>query len=110
MRVAELDLWEEAREHWLRSLLVVALLAFNLADVLTTQSVLARGGVELNPVSAWLIDAGALAHVKMAVASFIAVAAAATASSRRVSTLMAPIVAFYLIVVANNVVQLLANG
>lgn len=106
MRVAELQLWEEPRELWLRSMLVVAILLLNVADVITTQMSLARGGVELNPLSGWLIENGMLPHAKVALASFIVVGAIAAASGRRVSTLLMPVAAFYVIVVATNAVQL----
>lgn len=107
MHVAELQIWEAPRERFVCSVLVVALLTLNLADVLTTQLVLGRGGIELNPLSAWLIDNGMLVHAKMAVASFIAVAAAVMAATRRVSSVLAPVVAYYVIVVGSNTVQLL---
>lgn len=107
MHAAELQLWEAPKEHFLRSVLVVALLVLNLADVLTTNMVLARGGTELNPLSAWLISNDVLLHTKMGVASFIAVAAAVVAMNRRVSTVLAPVVAYYLVVVASNGSQLL---
>ena len=106
MRVAELQLWEEPKELWLRSMLVVMILLLNVADVITTQMSLARGGVELNPVSGWLIQNGMLPHVKVAVAAFIVVGAIAATNRRRVSTLLAPVVALYVIVVATNGIQL----
>jgi hypothetical protein len=110
VRVAELQLWEEPREHLLRSLCVVALLVFNVADVLTTQLMLARGGIEMNPLSAWLIDQGALAHTKISVVAFIAVAAAAASARRQVSTALAVVAGIYLAVVASNTVQLVLAG
>ncbi|MGH9279465.1 MAG: DUF5658 family protein [Acidimicrobiales bacterium] len=84
----------------------MAILLLNVADVITTQMSLARGGVELNPLSGWLIENGMLAHVKVAVAAFIVVAAIAAASRRRVSSLLMPVAALYVIVVATNATQL----
>lgn len=109
MRVAELQLWEEPRELWLRSCLVVAILLLNVADVLTTQTMLGRGGAELNPVSGWLIQNGILAHAKLGVAAFIAVAAAAASTRRRVSNLLFMVAGFYFVVVFGNAVQLLRH-
>jgi hypothetical protein len=106
VRVAELQLWEEPRELWLRSMLVVAILLLNVADVITTQMSLSRGGVELNPLSGWLIDNGMLAPVKVSVAAFIVVAGIAAASRRRVSSLLMPVAVLYVVVVGANAVQL----
>lgn len=110
MRVAELQIWEEPRELWLRSMLVVAILLLNIADVLTTQSALAKGGTELNPLSGWLISNGILAHAKLSVAAFIGVAATAASNRRRVSTLLMMVAMFYGFVVAGNSIQLLLHG
>lgn len=110
MRVAELQVWEAPRELWLRSMLVVAILFLNIADVFTTQTSLARGGVELNPLSAWLIDNGILAHTKVSVAAFIAVGAIAASSYRRVSGLLMMVAGFYAVVVGGNTVQLLMHA
>lgn len=109
VRVAELQLWEEARELWLRSFLVVAILVLNIADVLTTQAVLARGGVEVNPLSAWLIEHDMLAPAKVGLSAFIAVAAAAAAAHRRLSTHLATVAGIYLAVVLGNAFQLLRH-
>ncbi len=109
VRVAELQIWEQPRELWLRSMLVVALLLLNVLDVLTTQMSLARGGVELNPLSQWLINQQLLPHAKISVSAFIAVAAAAAATHRRVSNLLWMVVGFYGVVVGINAVQLLAH-
>lgn len=110
MRVTHLQLWEEPREQWLRSVLVVSLIFLNVADVLTTQMVLARGGSELNPVSSWLIAQGLLPSVKLAVAAFIAVAVAAVPGVRKVSSVLAPVVAAYAAVVFSNTAQLILAG
>ncbi len=110
MKVAELQIWEAPRELWLRSVLVVAILLLNVADVLTTQSILARGGQEMNPLSAWLIHNGILPHTKISVAAFIAVAAAACGTHRRVSSLLTVVAGFYAAVVTGNSVQLLLHG
>ncbi|HVL27859.1 MAG TPA: DUF5658 family protein [Acidimicrobiales bacterium] len=110
MRVAELQIWEEPRELWLRSMLVVAILLLNVFDVLTTETMLARGGTEMNPLSAWLIHNEILPHTKLSVCAFIAVAAAAAAGRRRVSNLLMMVASFYLVVVAGNSVQLLIHG
>ncbi len=110
MRVAELQMWEEPRELWLRSMLVVAILLLNIADVLTTQHALALGGAELNPLSGWLISNGMLAHTKISVAAFIGVAAAAAPTARRFSTPLTMVAGFYLVVVAGNSIQLLLHG
>lgn len=110
MRVAELQVWEEPRELWLRSMLVVAILVLNVLDVLTTHASLARGGVELNPVSSWLIHNGILAHAKIGIAAFIAVAAVGASTRRRVSTLLMMVAGFYFVVVGGNAVQLLLHG
>ena len=52
-----------------RALLVAAafLLAFQVADVLSTHAVLHRGGVELNPLAKVLLVAGWLLIAKMAI-------------------------------------------
>jgi hypothetical protein len=107
--VAELQIWEEPRELWLRSMLVVAILLLNVLDVLTTQISLARGGIELNPLSQWLINQQMLPHAKISVAAFIAVAAAAAGTHRRVSNLLWMVTSFYAVVVGINAVQLLAH-
>lgn len=107
MGVAELQLWEELREQWLRSLMVVAILLLNVLDVVTTQHMLARGGTELNPLSARLIEVGMLPVTKVSVAGFIAVAAVAATSRKRVSTLLMLVAGFYLAVVTGNSLQLL---
>jgi hypothetical protein len=107
VRVAELQLWEEAREQWLRSVLVVAILLLNMGDVITTQMSMARGGVEINPLSGWLIENGMLASAKIAVVTFIAVASAAASTRRRLSTPLAMVAGFYVAVVAGNGLQLL---
>ena len=109
VRVAELQIWEQPREMWLRSMLVVAILLLNVLDVLTTQMSLARGGIELNPVSGWLISNGILPHAKVFIAAFIAVAAAAASTHRKVSNLLFMVAGFYSVVVAINAVQLLAH-
>ena len=106
MFVAELQLWEQPREYWLRSLAIVSIFLLNVADVITTQMMLARGGTELNPLSAWLIDNGALVTAKMALVSFIAVAAAAASPVRRLSHPLGIVASIYVIVVALNTFQL----
>jgi hypothetical protein len=110
VRVAELQVWEEPRELWLRSTLVVAILVLNVLDVLTTHESLARGGQELNPLSGWLIQNGILAHTKISVAAFIGVAAIAASTRRRLSTLLMMVAGFYLVVVSGNSIQLLVHG
>jgi hypothetical protein len=110
VRVAELQLWEEAREQWLRSVLVVAILLLNMGDVITTQMSMARGGVEINPLSGWLIENGMLAHTKISVAAFIAVAAAAASTSWKVSKLLVMVAGFYFLFVGANVAQLLVHA
>ena len=110
MRVAELQVWEEPRELWLRSTLVVAILLLNILDVLTTREALARGGQELNPVSGWLIQNGILAHAKISVAAFIGVAAIVASTRRRISTLLMMVAAFYFVVVSGNAIQLIVHG
>ena len=110
MRMAELQLWEEARELWLRSFFVVAILVLNVGDVLTTQASLARGGVEVNPLSRWLIEYSLLAPAKIGLAAFIAVAAAAVPSGRRLSTRLAIVAGIYVAVVLGNSVQLIIHA
>ena len=110
MVAAELQLWEEPRELWLRSCLVVAILLLNVLDVVTTQHALALGGTEMNPLSQWLIHNGILAHAKVAMAAFIAVAAAAASSRRRVSSLLMVVAGFYAMVVAGNAGQILLHN
>lgn len=107
VRVADLQLWEEAKEQWLRSVFVVAILLLNMGDIFTTEMSMARGGTEINPLSAWLIENGLLISAKVAVIAFIAVAAAAASTQRRLSTPLAMVAAFYLAVVAGNGLQLL---
>lgn len=107
MRLAELQLWEEARELWLRSFLATAILILNVGDVLTTNAVLARGGVEVNPLSAWLIEQNMLASAKIGLAAFIVVGAAAVAGHRRLSDRLAIVAAVYLAVVMGNSLQLI---
>jgi len=107
IRVAELPLWEATREQWLRSTLAVALLLLNLADVLSTRTVLAMGGTEVNPLSRWLIDQGLLAPVKVLIVGFVAVAAHAASTRRQVSAALGAVVAIYAGVVASNVLQIL---
>jgi hypothetical protein len=107
VRLAELQLWEAARELWLRSFLVVAILVLNVSDILTTQAALARGGVEVNPLSAWLIDLGLLAPAKIGLSAFIAVAAGAVSPHRRLSSRLALVAGIYLVVVMGNSLQLI---
>lgn len=108
MRVAELQFWDIPREMYLRTMLGVAILVLNVADVLTTQMTMARGAVEVNPVSAWLIEQGILAPTKIAVAAFIAVAAAAVSSRRTLVVPLSVVAAIYLAVVTSNGLTLLA--
>src|SRR5262249_60501854 len=110
VRVAELSVREGPRELWLRSMLVVAILVLNVLDVLTTQMSLAKGGVELNPLSAWLIHNGILPHAKIGIAAFIGVAAIVASTRRRVSTLLMMVAAFYFVVVSGNALQLFLHG
>lgn len=110
MRVAELQIWEVPRELWLRSMLAVAILVLNVLDVLTTQTMLARGGTEMNPLSARLIENGILPHTKISVAAFIAVAALAAGAHRRVSNLLMMVASFYFVVVMGNSIQLILHG
>ncbi|MFP5318244.1 MAG: DUF5658 family protein [Acidimicrobiia bacterium] len=91
-------------------MLAVAILVLNVFDVLTTQSMLARGGTEMNPLSARLIENGILPHTKISVAAFITVAAIAAAGHRRVSNLLLMVAGFYFVVVAGNAIQLLVHG
>ena len=107
MRTAELQLWEEARELWLRSVFGVAILFLNLGDLITTQMSLSRGGVEINPLSRWLIDNGILAPTKIGLAAFIVVAALAASSRRRHSSALAAVAGIYVAVVSVNSLQLL---
>jgi len=110
VRVAELEIWEVPRELLLRSMLAVSILVLNVLDVLTTHTMLARGGTEMNPVSARLIEIGILPHTKISLAAFIAVASLAAAGHRRVSNLLMMVACFYLVVVAGNSLQLIAHG
>ncbi|MEW6153811.1 MAG: DUF5658 family protein [Actinomycetota bacterium] len=110
MRVAELQIWEAPREMWLRSMLVVAILVLNIGDIVSTEMSMARGGIEINPLSGWLIENGVLTHTKMSVVAFIAVAAAAAAGHRKVSNLLWMVAGFYFVVVGANTVQLLLYG
>ena len=110
MRVAELQIWEFPRELWLRSMLVVTLLLLNVGDILTTEASMARGGIEVNPVSGWLIQNGVLAHAKFAVITFIAVAAFAAAAHRKVSNLLWMVAGFYALVVGSNGIQLFLHA
>ncbi len=110
MRVAELQLWEAAREQWVRSVLVAAILLLNMGDVITTELSMARGGIELNPLSGWLIENGLLVEAKVSVVAFIAVAAAAASDQRRLSTALAIVAGFYSAVVGGNGLQLLLAG
>lgn len=109
MHVAELQFWDEPRELWLRSVLGVAILLLNMGDVITTQMTLARGAVEINPLSAWLIEHGMLGPTKIAVAAFIAVAALAVSSRRRLSVPLSVVAGIYATVVMGNTVQLVLH-
>lgn len=108
MYAAELHLPHVLREHWIRSVLVTALFLLNMADVFTTQMVLNRGGIELNPLSAWLIEQGLLAHAKVAVVSVIAVLAGIHSAAHRMGPALGAVTVAYIAVVASNGAQLLA--
>ncbi|HEX6595603.1 MAG TPA: DUF5658 family protein [Acidimicrobiales bacterium] len=88
----------------------MAILVLNVLDVLTTQTMLARGGTEMNPLSARLIENGILPHTKISVAAFIAVAALAAGAHRRVSNLLMMVASFYFVVVMGNSIQLILHG
>lgn len=105
-RMADLQLWEGVRELWLRSTLAGLLLVLNVADVLTTRVLLDMGGLEANPLSAWLIEMGMLAPVKVLVVGFIAVAAQACSVRHRFSVAMGVAAFIYTGVVASNLVQI----
>lgn len=108
MRVAELQFWDIPREMYLRTMLGVAILVLNVADVLTTQMTMARGAVEVNPLSAWLIEHGMLAPTKIAVAAFIAVAASAVSGRRKLIVPLSVVAAIYFAVVMSNSMTLIA--
>jgi hypothetical protein len=108
VRVAELQFWDIPREMYLRTMLGVAILVLNVADVLTTQMTMARGAVEVNPISAWLIEHGILAPTKIAVAAFIAVAALAVSGRRRLLVPLSAVAGIYTAVVISNSLQLVA--
>lgn len=106
IRLAELQLWEVVRELWLRSALAGLLLALNIADVITTQTLLGMGGIEANPLSAWLIEHQMLGPVKVLVVGFIAVAAQACSARRPVSAALGVATFIYAGVVSSNLIQI----
>ncbi|MHB8671736.1 MAG: DUF5658 family protein [Acidimicrobiales bacterium] len=85
---------------------VGALLVLNLADLATTGTVLRAGGLEANPVSAWLMAHGALMLAKIAVVSVVGVLAVRLVDRRRAAMGLWVTVGIYLTVVLHNVVQL----
>jgi hypothetical protein len=50
----------------------IALLLLNVADLVITFIVLGRGGVELNPLSAWLIEQKLIIPIKIGICLWIA--------------------------------------
>ena len=85
---------------------VAALLALNIADVLTTHRILGLGGHELNPVAGWLLANGWLMAVKLLLVGLIGTLAALAPPRRWVSFALWTMAAFYAAIIAFHGVQL----
>lgn len=85
---------------------VVALLVLNLADLVTTGTVLRAGGLEANPLSAWLMAHGALMVAKLAVVGVVGILAIRLVDRRRAALGLWVTVGIYLTVVLHNAVLL----
>ena len=92
--------------------LLCSLLVLNIADVFSTTMVLQRGGRELNPVMAPIVDAWwAPLLVKLAVIALMWCAAIrAPIRSHVASTMLAIGVAFYAVIVTWNLIGLISSS
>lgn len=70
-----------------------------VADWVTTQKVLERGGTELNPVAAILLDVGLLLPTKIGLAAIVIV----LASRSQKSAHLIVVIGLYVIIVAWNI-------
>src|SRR2546421_11222278 len=74
---------------------LIALLAFNVADVATTHHIIGMGGREMNPVAGWLIANGFLLVAKVALVGVIAVLLALAPRRMWVTRALWALTAFY---------------
>jgi hypothetical protein len=95
--VARLDAWERCHA------LLAWLIALNIADLVTTHAVLARGGTESNPFMQGIIDTAAHAWVlKGACLAVVALLVLRSRSPQRVSLTLGVVNLWYAVVVAWN--------
>jgi hypothetical protein len=88
-----------------RAWLTVALLLFNVIDVISTRAVLSRGGIEMNPIASRLMAGDRLLVVKLvmcAVLGFLSL----RVPRRWVTPALAAVTLVYALVAAGNVIQL----
>src|SRR4051812_14934857 len=85
---------------------LVSLIVCNLADVATTNRILAMGGREMNPVAGWLIANDGLIVAKLGMVAVIAAAALLTPPRRWIVQGMWIAATFYAAIIAFHVVQL----
>src|SRR4051794_663319 len=85
---------------------LVALLAFNLADVATTHHIIGMGGREMNPVAGWLLANGFLLAAKVALVGVIAVLLAMAPRRLWVTRGLWTLTAFYGSIIVWHVIEL----
>jgi hypothetical protein len=85
---------------------LLALLAFNLADVATTHHIIGMGGREMNPVAGWLLANGFLLVAKLALVGVIATLLAMAPRRLWVTRALWALTAFYGSIIAWHVIEL----
>lgn len=92
-----------------RAVAILLLLGLNLLDVWTTRVNLHAGGLEANPVAAWLLAHGALLAAKTAAVIVIGLAAGHL-RHRSAALALWVVVGVYLGVVAHNALQMVVSA
>src|SRR5947209_20029365 len=85
---------------------LIALLAFNVADVATTHHIIGLGGREMNPVAGWLLANGWLLVAKVGLVGVIAALLAMAPRRLWVTRALWALTAFYGSIIAWHIVEL----
>ena len=85
---------------------LIALLAFNLADVATTHHIIGMGGREMNPVAGWLLANGFLLAAKVALVGVIATLLALAPRRLWVTKALWALTAFYGSIILWHIIEL----
>jgi hypothetical protein len=88
-----------------RAWLTVALLTFNIVDVVSTRAVLGRGGTELNPIASKLMAGDHLLVAKLFMCVLLGLLSLRV-QRRWVTPALAAVTLVYGVVAAGNLVQL----